>query len=203
MGDILHFIKSCRLSQEVTMSKIDRRIVKTKDSIRKAFLRLIQSKEFPKITITELADAANIDRKTFYLHYSSTADILKEFETELAGKVMLLLKGHKNFDMNFFFKGLNQIMIEDIGLYRRISETTSYAFLQTECKDILKKTIKESFYNKAGMTVQKFNVYAEYIASGIIGIYTDWLRSGSGMSLEELTDTAKDAVLGGWGQILK
>lgn len=185
------------------MKKTDRRIVKTKEIIRKAFLQLIQSKEFQKITVTELANAANINRKTFYLHYNSTVDILKEFETELAGKVMILLKAHKEFDMNFFFQGLNKIMMEDIDLYRRISETTSYAFLQTECKDILKNTIKESFYDKTGMTVKKFNVYSEYIASGIIGIYTNWLRSNSEMSLEELTDTAKDAVLGGWSQIIK
>lgn len=185
------------------MNKTDRRVVKTKESIREAFLQLIQSKEFQKITITELADAANIDRKTFYLHYNSTLDILKEFETELAGKVMVLLKTHKNFDMNFFFQGLNKIMMEDIGLYRRISETTSYAFLLTECKDILKNTIKESFYDNSGMTVQKFNVFAEYISSGIIGIYTNWLSSNSGMPLEELTDTAKDAVLGAWNQIVK
>ena len=185
------------------MNKTDRRIVKTKESIRKAFLQLIQSKEFHKITVTELADTANIDRKTFYLHYNSISEILEEFEAELAGKVMALLKSHKNFDINFFFQGLNKIMMEDIGLYHRISETTSYSFLQTKCKDILKNTIKESFYGKTGMTAQKFNVYAEYIASGIIGIYTDWLRSNSGMPLEELTDTAKAAVLGGWNQIIK
>ena len=185
------------------MDKTDRRIVKTKENIRKAFLQLIQSKEFHKITVTELANIANIDRKTFYLHYNSIGDILKEFEAELASKAMILLKAHKNFDMTFFLQGLNKIMMEDIGLYHRISETTSYSFLQTECKDILKNTIKESFYDKTDMTARKFNVYAEYIASGIIGIYTDWLRSNSRTSLEELTDTAKDAVLGVWSQIIK
>ena len=184
------------------MNKIDRRIVKTKEGIRKAFLQLIQSKEFHLITVTELANLANIDRKTFYLHYNSTADILKEFEAELAGKVLMLLKKNQTFDMNSFFQGLNKIMMEDIGLYRRISETTSYAFLQTECKDILKNTIKESFYTKSGMSAEKFNVYAEYIASGIVGIYTNWLSSISEMSLEELTDTAKDAIANGWSRII-
>lgn len=183
------------------MSKTDRRIVKTKESIRKAFLQLIQSKDFHKITITELANAANIDRKTFYLHYNSIGDILKEFEAELADKVMILLREQKNFDLNFFFQGLNKIMLEDISLYRHISETSSYSFLKTECKEILKNTIKESFFDKTNMEISKFNVHAEYIASGIIGIYTNWLSSDSGMSLEELTDTAKNAVLKG-GSIL-
>lgn len=185
------------------MKKIDRRIVKTKDSIRKSFLQLLQTKEFHLITVTELANLANIDRKTFYLHYNSIADILKEFESELADKVLLLLQKSTKFNIDFFFQGLNKIMMEDIGLYRKISETTSYAFLQTECKDILKNTLSESFYSKTDMTLQKFNVYTEYIASGIIGVYTNWLCSGSKISLEELTDTAKDAVANGWNKIIK
>lgn len=185
------------------MNKTDRRVVKTRESIRKAFLHLIQIKDFQQITVTELAEAANIDRKTFYLHYNSTADVLKEFETELEGKVSLLLHKNSSFDIHSFFQGLNIIMMEDIGVYRRISETNSYSFLKTACKDILKATIKESFYKESGMTSEKFNVYAEYISSGIIGIYTGWLTSNSGISLEELTDTAKDAVLRGWSQIVK
>lgn len=185
------------------MDKIDRRIIKTKESIHKAFLRLLQSKEFHMITITELAEEANIDRKTFYLHYNSIADILKEFETGLAGKVLTLLKKDQTFDLNSFFQGLNAIMMEDIGLYRRISESTSYAFLKTECKDILKNTIKESFYENSGMSPKVFNVYAEYIASGIIGIYTNWLSTNSGMSLNELNDIAIDTVSNGWSRIVK
>jgi AcrR family transcriptional regulator len=185
------------------MNITDRRVVKTRESIRKAFLQLIQIKDFQQITVTELAEAANIDRKTFYLHYNSTADLLKEFETELEGKVKLLLLKNASFDIHSFFQGLNTIMMEDIGLYRHISETTSYSFLKTACKDILKATIKESFFKESGMTVEKFNVYAEYISSGIIGIYTAWLTSESGISLEELTDTAKDAVLQGWSKIVK
>lgn len=184
------------------MNKMDRRVMKTKESLRKAFLQLIQNKEFQLITVTELANLANIDRKTFYLHYSSTADILKEFETELAGKVLLLLKKNQEFDINSFFQGLNAIMLEDINLYRRISKTASYAFLQTECKDILKVTLREAFYAKSGMSAEQFNVHAEYIASGIIGIYTDWLNSGSELSLEELAETAKEAVLNGWRNIV-
>lgn len=185
------------------MDKTDRRIVKTKAAIHKAFLELLQRKEFQLISVTELAALADIDRKTFYLHYNSTADILKEFELQLADKVTQLLKEEVSFDIDSFFQGLNRIMMEDIGLFRRISDTTAYAFLLTECKDILKNTLIESFYRKNDMSLQKFNVHAEYISSGIIGIYTNWLRTGSLLSLEELTDTAKDAVSNCWTHIVK
>lgn len=185
------------------MKKTDRRVIRTQKSIRDAFLKLMQMKEFHQITVTELAHLADIDRKTFYLHYNSTADILNEFETELAEKVLALLQKDSQFDIHTFFSGLNNIMMEDIGLYRRISEATSYGFFLTECKDILKRTIQQSFYASASMTPEIFNVYTEYIASGIIGIYTDWLCSNSKISMEELTEAAKDAVSNGWNKIVK
>lgn len=58
------------------MVKIDRRITKTKSEIDKVFLELLQEKEFEEITVTELADRANIARKTFYLHYEDIYDLL-------------------------------------------------------------------------------------------------------------------------------
>ncbi|AIQ51324.1 TetR/AcrR family transcriptional regulator [Paenibacillus sp. FSL R7-0331] len=184
------------------MKKVDRRVIRTKNSIRTAFLELIQSRDFELITVTDLAITADIDRKTFYLHYNSLIDVLQEFQNQLAEKVSSLLKNNQDFNIDSFFQGLNTIMMEDIGLYRHISKSTSYAFLKSECKDILKNTLKNSFYDQTVMSPQMFNVYSEYIASGIIGIYTDWLSSSSKMPLEELTETAKDVLLSGWEKIV-
>ena len=66
----------------------------------------------------------------------------------------------------------------------------------------VRNSIIESFYEKSNMSIDIFKIYAEFIASGIISIYTDWLNSNSKMTLEELTVVAKDAVLCGWQKII-
>lgn len=185
------------------MKKTDRRVIRTQESICKAFSQLIQNKEYHSITITELADLANIDRKTFYLHYNSIDDILRKFEDELAKKISQLLEKNQPFEIDSFFQGMNELLMEDIGLYRRMSETTPYAFLRVRCKDIFKEAITKSFYDGSGLSLEEFDVYAEYISSGIMCIYTNWLMNDSNMSLEELTNIAKKAVLNGWNQIIK
>lgn len=182
--------------------KIDRRIQKTKEGIHRAFIQLIQSKEYQSITITELAALANIDRKTFYLHYGSIDDVLKEFETEAADQVRILLKTTHPLEIHEFFQGLTKIMTDNISLYRHISTERSYAFFQDQCKDILKNSMKESFFIKSDMTKETFDIYSEFISSGVIGIYTNWLRTNSKMSLDELTSIAVDAVTNGWNQIV-
>ena len=50
--------------------KVDRRVVRTKRAIRNAFAALLSVKDVDDITVRELADAADISRKTFYNYYS-------------------------------------------------------------------------------------------------------------------------------------
>lgn len=185
------------------MNKNDRRVIKTRENIRKAFNELILKKNLESITITEIAECANINRKTFYLHYESVEDVFKEFKDELTHKVLDLIEEDKYLDIERFFQGLNNIMLENMDLYKMIAKRTSYSFFLTDCKDILKNSINDSFYKKSDMSIEVFNIYSEYIASGIIGIYIDWLNSDSKLTVEELTEIAKDVVVSGWKKIIK
>ena len=49
-----------------TEKKQDRRVQRTKKSIRNAFLQLLAEKELEKISVKEIADSADVDRKTVY-----------------------------------------------------------------------------------------------------------------------------------------
>nr|WP_315024214.1 TetR/AcrR family transcriptional regulator [uncultured Aminipila sp.] len=60
------------------VSSTDLRVVKNKKHIKEAFLELIQKYDYEKITVTELAEKAMINRKTFYLHYETKDALLDE-----------------------------------------------------------------------------------------------------------------------------
>ena len=49
--------------------RVDSRPIKTKKSIKQALLVLLKEKDISSITISELANCANVSRKTSYLHY--------------------------------------------------------------------------------------------------------------------------------------
>ena len=44
----------------------------------KAFLELLEKKDFAFITVKEICQAAGVNRSTFYLHYETIADLLEE-----------------------------------------------------------------------------------------------------------------------------
>lgn len=56
----------------------------TKDLIKKEFMKLLNKKKLDKITVTELAQKCQIERKTFYYHYENLEQLIKViFESEL------------------------------------------------------------------------------------------------------------------------
>ena len=61
---------------------MDRRVAKTRETIRQAYFDLVLEKGGKRVTVSEIARKANIDRKTFYLHYQSTEEIIEEFAEE-------------------------------------------------------------------------------------------------------------------------
>lgn len=62
---------------------MDLRVKKTRDSITNAFLRLREKKPLERITVKELADLAQINKATFYLHYKDIYDLSETLENEL------------------------------------------------------------------------------------------------------------------------
>ncbi|QRG65163.1 TetR/AcrR family transcriptional regulator [Brevibacillus choshinensis] len=58
------------------MAKVDRRIAKTQESLKKAVIELMSEKSFDEITIQDIADKANLNRGTIYLHYQDKYDLL-------------------------------------------------------------------------------------------------------------------------------
>ena len=56
----------------------DRRIVKTKKSLKEAMIIMLGKKDFEHITITELCREAEVSRITFYSHYNDKYALLDE-----------------------------------------------------------------------------------------------------------------------------
>ena len=62
--------------------KLDLRIIKTEREIKKAFLALLQKKDFEKITINDIAQEALVGKVTFYNHYADKYDLADKIVQE-------------------------------------------------------------------------------------------------------------------------
>ena len=66
---------------------MDLRVKRTKTSIVNAFMQICAKKPPERITVKELADLAEINKATFYLHYKDIYDLLEQLENDLFERV--------------------------------------------------------------------------------------------------------------------
>lgn len=62
---------------------MDRRQRKTREAIFNAFTQLLSEKDFNRITVGDIIEAADVGRATFYSHFETKDYLLKEFCEEL------------------------------------------------------------------------------------------------------------------------
>ncbi|MEW4428223.1 TetR/AcrR family transcriptional regulator [Paenibacillus pabuli] len=90
------------------MIKVDRRILKSQEAIKSAFIELISEKEFDKITVKDICKGANVGNRTFYLHYLDKFDLLDKLIEEHIYNLKKLCKPRSGLD----FKEANVIWFE-------------------------------------------------------------------------------------------
>ena len=180
----------------------DRRVQRTQKNIRNALISLLSEKELSQITVKELSDKADINRKTFYSYYSGIDDIL-----DIVEKLLAIIRDYdfrsSDFDAYALFCSLNQIINDDFELYRSLIFSNNYDFLLIKVKNTIKKTLLERYAPKINAQNNLLGLYAEYVASGIVSMYIEWFHSDNSVSLEELAKAASDITLFGFSSYRK
>lgn len=77
--------------------KEDLRVVKTKRNIKSVMMELLKKKPIEKITVTELASHALINKGTFYHHYSDIYDLYQELVSDFIENTIGSLNYYEEF----------------------------------------------------------------------------------------------------------
>ncbi|MCD7871885.1 MAG: hypothetical protein LUG21_00950 [Clostridiales bacterium] len=159
----------------------DRRNNKTKQSIKSALIEMLKSKSAEKITVTELAENANIGRKTFYLHYQTIFDVFDDIDNDVLLLVnttmdkLYVSENETNFDL--FLSTLDSAIKLNNDLFNYFILSSDRPRLQNKIKDAVISVIKaHSSIN------QKNDAYVDlalnFTIGGIIQTYLYWYNSG-------------------------
>lgn len=157
---------------------MDRRVRKTKQTLKETLINIMNYKQYRNISITELAEAADINRGTFYIHYSDIYELIQEIENDIIEKIKIII--HKHIHNQDYEKMVYEIIIfvkkdkklfqnlmgenGDIGFINRIKGEMKKVFIDSN--NLIPKNENERFY---------YDNLASFIVSGGIGIFQDWL----------------------------
>lgn len=167
--------------------------IRSKRLIKEAFTELMEEKTIDKITVTDIAKKADINRGTFYAHFTNTRSLIDDIENEVIDEGMRLLTefSYKTFIINprSILKKINQFLEKDLKLYKKlINNQGSEDFvnkLRHLCIDYL-------FY-KSDIPIEiksnkKFVLRINFFAGGMINLYQMWLKEELDYTLDDLTN---------------
>jgi AcrR family transcriptional regulator len=176
-----------------TDPKLDRRILRTRKLLWEALIALIEEKEYSEITIQDIADRANVNRVTFYLHYRDKQDLLVKSEElifeELTSKITPLTGENFRFDIPpEGMKLVYQYIAENARFYRIILGENGIPFLVDRFRKYLARLTIQRFQmvsSGASKSSIPMEMIAQYAAGSIIGLITWWLENDMPIPPEE------------------
>ncbi|MBO1510321.1 TetR/AcrR family transcriptional regulator [Metabacillus bambusae] len=80
------------------MSRVDRRVQKSQEAIKNAFIELLSENSFDHITIQDISDRANVGRRTIYDHYMDKYDLLEKLIEEHINELKKLCESASELD---------------------------------------------------------------------------------------------------------
>ena len=71
--------------------KVDRRIRKTRDTLKRTLAELVREKDLRDITVRDITEKADLNRGTFYLHYKDVYDLMEKMEDDLISEIQEMI----------------------------------------------------------------------------------------------------------------
>ena len=173
--------------------KVDRRVRKTKAQLRAGLARLMQKKSIKEITVKELVDEVDINRSTFYLHYSDIYQMLESIENELMDEIAQVIEEHP---LDLVQNGSSYPMIEHIFTILDNNKDICIALLgkngDMAFVSRIEKLIAETVLHRLSSRMPKDNRDIEYAyafcLNGCVGMIKTWLSSDNQESTQHMAE---------------
>ena len=186
----------------------DRRVVRTRKAIRTAFLHLMQETEYRKITITAIAREADIDRKTFYLHYQSVEDLIDEIVQEEADRIVrTCLDSLENSDdgenVVALFEQLSLGLAPDLKSAKRVASHAPYDLVLKKLDSSLTASLIEQDTLGLKKMGPSLDFCVSYFAAGLVAVIRRWIMDDSEIPLEDIAQITHSLVHSGLDGVVR
>ena len=185
-----------------------RSAIRSRRFIRQAFMELLREKRLEKITVTDIVNRADINRSTFYAHYTDVKALIEEIQHEVIERTMALVR-----EMDFmeilqqptpFVQKLIDIANENRELYTVLGKA-ALSMNQLERLKLLlvEKAMKLPQIPEKIRNQKIFAIRINFFVGGIINVYQQYLLGNLHATSEEIVDDIAILIQSSADSILK
>ena len=172
------------------MKHLDTRVQYTKSVLKKALLKLLEEKPVNRITVKEICAEAGINRGTFYLHYSSPDDLLKEVEDDFVQSHMEFfspyITGERNKSLGHL-SGLFRCMLESPETSRVLLGPNGDPQFLARMRDMIRESVLDEWQKDFPHYSREDLAFVfGFVFSGATNLLIQWEENHRGISVDEL-----------------
>lgn len=158
---------------------MDRRVKYTKMVLRNALIELLSEKPISKITVKAICEKADVNRSTFYTHYTDQYDLLQNLKDELFDNIKTHITSHN-------FRGKDEdlyLITYNVMLYIKDNQKIcTLLFGENGDMKFQKRVfsiLQSPFYNGLDIVLgeRKTEYVFSYVISGSLGLIQNWLKN--------------------------
>jgi AcrR family transcriptional regulator len=155
----------------------------------------MSTEDIDQISITDVAREADINRKTFYAHYSGVSDVITEIEDQTIEALTELVDrcsfNSTRFNISPLFEGCTRLINEDPDFHKSLFLADSYNSLFSKIRSVLVDRFVTEFERNTQLGHMEAKYLACYIMGGALNMYQQWIVSDyDDIPLREISDTA-------------
>ncbi|KRM11174.1 TetR-like C-terminal domain-containing protein [Paucilactobacillus suebicus] len=169
---------------------MDPRTRKTKNLLLNGLFTLLKDKSIQDITVTALCKQAEVNRRTFYLHYDNIIEVFDDFESDLSLRVSNTLNAPSTTEANLV-QTFDQIFDENLAGFKSLCMNHRQQLLLQHLDDMLFNVLLSSHSNHPN---SQDIITMHYVSSGIVNVYIYWVNHQESFSRSELSKTFSKLV---------
>ncbi|MDE7425625.1 MAG: TetR/AcrR family transcriptional regulator [Lachnospiraceae bacterium] len=173
---------------------MDRRQQKTREAIFTAFGNLLSKKNYNKITVQEIIDTANVGRTTFYAHFETKDDLLREMCISLFNHVFSDVPQIENTHDFSVTTDKTSTIITHILYHLRDNHKNILGILSCDSGELFLQFFKQylnDLISKYIVITLPPEIPEEFLINHISGSFVNmvqwWIKGGLKQSPEQLT----------------
>lgn len=171
------------------MKKENRRVLLTKQLLKEALLRLLETKSIEKINVSELCREADVNRATFYHHFSDPHDVLVEVEQEIVDEIGQFSEWRDGgISQEEFFVRFCTYLDENAPLLRVLIRYNAEEDLMAVVAELNRYIIqvKEHVGPLASLNEESIGYVSTFYGCGVYSLLRRWILAENRMPPEEI-----------------
>lgn len=165
-----------------------RSAVRSRKLIKAALAELLQEKPLDKITVTEVVNRAQINRGTFYAHYSDIPDVIHQMVEEIFCRIRDVFDGQP-FDIDQLPRRLLEqvraILDEDGTFFREVMASHAANQFNEQLFAVVLDYLLEHEGDFPIRDHGEFEIKIRFCAGGLCQLCRDWLSGELNCTQEE------------------